>query len=140
MSRSLMLLCPAAHVAVANAACANLALGPSMLSVALCPSDSETPTVATHYGCHWTSAPEAITATVEQMVAGIIPTSYTDEFDQPQTCQWGVNGIPTEAEVLTAMASVTRKVTPYAAPEDYNGTVEWAAFLQPADLVPVTLE
>lgn len=73
------------------------------------------------------------------MVAGIIPSSYTDEFDQPQICQWGVNGVPTEAAVLTAMASVTRKVTPYATAEDYDGSAEWAAFLQPTDLVPVAL-
>lgn len=140
MPRALLLLCPAAHVAVVNAACANLGLGPSMLSAKLCPSDSQTPDVATHYGSHWNAAPDAITATLEQMISGIIPTEYVDEFDQPATCQWGVNGIPTEAAVLTAMATVTRKIKPYDSPESYNVSAEWAAFIQPDDLVPVVEE
>lgn len=139
MPRALLLLCPAAHVATVNAACANLGLGPSMLSVQLCPSDSLTPTVPTHYGCHWNNAPEAITGTIEQMVSGIIPTSYLDEYDEPQTCTWGSGGVPTEAEVLAAMSHVTRKVKPYVTGECDVGA-EWAAFLQPDDLVSVTPE
>ena len=138
MPRALLLLCPAAAVAVVNAACANLALGPAMLSVQLCPSDSLTPTVPTHFGCHWNNAPEAITSTIEQMVSGIVPTSYVDEYDEPQTCEWGSGGVPTEAAVISAMALVTRKVKPYSL-GDYDVSAEWAAFLQPDDLVTVTL-
>lgn len=134
---ALQMCCPAANLVVANAAFENIGLGPEHFSIQLCPADAADMTVATHYGSHWASVPAAIAQVVENMVSGVVPTSYINEYDQPATAQWGVNGIPTEAQVITAMAGVTFRRKPYDSPEDYNALEQWAGFLAIDNLVNV---
>lgn len=129
-NRAIIMLCPLAQVAVANASFAKLGLGPSMLS-ALYAAASD-PTTVTHHLCHWNNPSAAITATVGQMVSGTLPTECLDEFDRPISITWDD---PTELDALAAMAAITFKSIPYDDPGDYDPQAEVAAIADLAGLV-----
>lgn len=128
--RTIIMLCPAAHVAVANAAFAKLGVGPQTLSAKYAAASD--PATITHYMCNWDSVSASLTATIGQMISGTLPTECLDEFDRPITVTWDS---PTEAEALTAMSSITFKSIAYDDPADYNAQAEVASVTETAGLV-----